>query len=179
MNHPSKLSSYKKYRGMLNFKGIDFPTPRSQIPKVEKQNNIAINVYGYSMSPKMTKINLFPYYISDQPQKSDMAVDEAVDESCDSDDESMVDDDYDHADHEQEPQKKETKYHNCGIRNLNRLLFDQTKCKNKTYFCDRCLYGFTKEDLLTKHKEDCYGINTNSTRIHMPTKGSHIKFKNH
>ena len=61
-NHPGRLSCYKKYRGKLNFKGIDFPTPRSQIPKVEKQNNFAINVYGYSMSPKMKKISIFPYY---------------------------------------------------------------------------------------------------------------------
>ena len=74
----------------------------------------------------------------------------------------------------------ETKSHYCWIKNLNRLLFDQNKCKNKTYFCDRCLYGFTKEDLLIKHKEDCYGINKNSTRIQMPTEGkSHIKFKNY
>ena len=58
------------------------------------------------------------------------------------------------------------------------MLSDQNKCKNKTYFCDRCLYGFTK-DLLTKHKEDCYGINTGSTRIDMPAEGSHIKLKNH
>ena len=99
----------------------------------------------------------------------------------DPDDESMVAHSYDPDDYEdyQEPKKKETKYHYCGIRNLNQLLFDQSKHKTKTYFCDICLYGYTKEDLLLKHKEDCYGINTNSTRIDMPTEGSHIKFKNH
>ena len=79
----------------------------------------------------------------------------------------------------QSKKKKETKYHYCGIKNLDRLLFDQNKCKNKTYFCDRCLYGFTKEGLLIKHKEDCYGINKNSTRIDMPPEGSYIRFKNH
>ena len=52
-NNPSKLSSYRKYLGTLNLKGIDFPTPLSQITKVEKQNpDFAINVYGYSVSPK-------------------------------------------------------------------------------------------------------------------------------
>ena len=52
-NHPSKLSTYRKYIGTLNLKGIDFPTPLSQIPKVEKQNpDFAINVYGYSVLPK-------------------------------------------------------------------------------------------------------------------------------
>ena len=78
-----------------------------------------------------------------------------------------------------EPKKKETKYHYCGIRNLNRLLHGQnSKYGGKTYFCDRCLYDFSKEDLLIKHKEDCYGINKNSTRIDMPAEGSQINFKN-
>ena len=79
----------------------------------------------------------------------------------------------------QSKKKKETKYHYCGIIKLDRLLFDQNKHKTKTYFCDRCLYGFTKEDLLIEHKEDCCGINTNSTRIDMPPEGSYIRFKNH
>ena len=190
-----KLSSYKKHLGKLDFKGIGFPTPLSQIPKLEKQNpDLAINVYGYALSPKKQKIRVFPYYISDRPQKiprvnlllisEDVEVDygnDEVDETYGLDDESMVDENYDPADHEDypEPKKKETKYHYCGIRNLNRLLFDQTKHKTKTYFCDRCLYGFTKEDLLTKHKEDCYGINTGSTRIDMPAEGTHIKFNNY
>ena len=69
-NNPSKLSSYRKYLGTLNFDGIEFPTPISQIPKLEKQNpNLAINVYGYTISSKMKKINIFPYYISDQPKE--------------------------------------------------------------------------------------------------------------
>ena len=56
----------------------------------------------------------------------------------------------------------------------------KTNINVKTYFCHRYLHGFTKEDLLIKHKEDCYGINKNSTRIEMPTEGkSHIAFKNH
>ena len=46
--------------------GVDFPTPISQIPKVEKQNNLAINVYGYTVSKKLEKLTVFPYYISDQ-----------------------------------------------------------------------------------------------------------------
>ena len=98
----------------------------------------------------------------------------------DNNDEDIIDENYDPADYEdyQEQKKKETKYHYCGITKLDRLLFDQNKHKTKTYFCDRCLYGFTKEDLLVKHKEDCYGINKNSTRIDMSLEGSYIRFKN-
>ena len=91
--------------------------------------------------------------------------------------EEIIDKNYDP---DQVELKRETKYHYCWIKNLNRLLYDQNKHKEKTHFCDRCLYGFTREDLLIKHKEDCEGINKSSTRIEMPSKGrDHIKFKNH
>ena len=73
------------------------------------------------------------------------------------DGEGIIDENYD-PDTEEEPQK-ETKYHYCRISNLNRPLYDQTKHKCKTYFCDCCLYGFTKEDLLIKHEENCFGFN--------------------
>ena len=51
--------------------GIDFPTPISQISRVEKQNNLAINVYGATLyiSPKLEKINVCPYIISEQPNE--------------------------------------------------------------------------------------------------------------
>ena len=202
-NNPSKLSSYRKHLGKLNFDGIEFPTPISQIPKLEKQNpDLAINVYGYTILPKMKKRNIFPYYISDQPKEklrtNLLLISEDVEVGADdNNDEGIIDEDHPEpkkketnyhycwiknlADYEDYPEskKKETKYHYCGIKNLDRLLFDQNKHKTKTYFCDRCLYGFTKEDLLIKHKEDCYGINKNSTRIDMPPDGSYIRFKNH
>ena len=66
--HPNMTSRYKKRLGKLNFKGIDFPTPIDRIPKVEKQNNIAINVYGCTVSAKEKHVNTFPHYISEQPK---------------------------------------------------------------------------------------------------------------
>ena len=41
-----RVSSYPK-EDRLNFDGIDAPTPLSKINKVEKLNNLAINVYGW------------------------------------------------------------------------------------------------------------------------------------
>ena len=155
-NNVSNKYSYTKCPD-LNMDGIDFPTPISQIPKIEKQNKLAINVYGATISPKLKKVNIFPYYISAQPNTMKrinlLLISDDTDES--------------------------TKHHYCWIKNRDRLLFDQNKHKTKTYFCDRCLYGFTKEDLLIKHKEDCYGINKNSTRIDMPPEGRYIRFKNY
>ena len=41
-----RTSSYPTEDG-LNFTGIDFPTPVSQIDRLERQNpNLAINVFG-------------------------------------------------------------------------------------------------------------------------------------
>ena len=123
---------------------------------------MAINAYGYAVSKKLEKINIFPYHISEQLKEN-------VSEDTDDYDVGIINENYDpDADYNTGPQK-ETKYHYCWIKNLSRLLYDQNKHKCKTYFCDRCLNGFTKEDLLIKHKEDCYGINKNSNRIEMPT----------
>ena len=179
-NNPSKLSSYRKYLDTLNMEGIDFPTPISQIPKVEKQNNIAINVYGYTLTKKTEKLTVFPYHISNQPNdkerinllliSEDLNVKEEINEE-----EGIIDEDY----NPDEP-TKETKYHYCWIKNLNRLLRNQNNKHGATYFCERCLHGFSREDLLINHKEDCEGINKSPMRIEMPSKGrDNIKFKNH
>ena len=45
-NNLNSPYSYPK-QDNLNMEGIDFPTPISQINKIERQNNIALNVYGY------------------------------------------------------------------------------------------------------------------------------------
>ena len=58
--HLNRLSSYPQVN--LNLEGIDFPTPISQIPKFEKQNDLAINVYGYERK-------VVPYHISNQPRE--------------------------------------------------------------------------------------------------------------
>ena len=98
-SNPSKLSSYRKYLGIINLKGIDIPVPISQIPKVEKQNSwFAINVYGCTVSPKKQKINVFPYYISDRPSEVRRADLLLVEVDCSnndlSEDEGIIDEDY-------------------------------------------------------------------------------------
>ena len=84
---------------------------------------------------------------------------ENVSVDTDDNDEGIIEENYyPDADYSTGPQKK-TKYHYCWIKNLDRLLYNQNKHKCKTYFCDRCIHDFTKEGLLIKHKQDCYGIN--------------------
>ena len=67
-HHLNQESCYRKHLGKFNFKVIDFPTPIDEIPKVETQNNNAMNVYGCTKSEKEKYVNTFPYYISEQPE---------------------------------------------------------------------------------------------------------------
>ncbi|KAK3734989.1 hypothetical protein QZH41_004392 [Actinostola sp. cb2023] len=58
--------------------------------------------------------------------------------------------------------------HYSWIKAINRLFYTNTKDHHKRYFCHRCLHGFTKEDLLEEHREDCRGLSKTSCRIEMP-----------
>jgi len=59
-SHVDRTSSYPTNDG-LNFEGIDFPTPDSQISKLERQNpGIAINVFGWD------KEEVIVYRLSEQ-----------------------------------------------------------------------------------------------------------------
>ena len=141
-NNLNNPYSYPK-QDKLNMEGI----PISQINKIERQNNIALNVYGYEKA-------VVPYHISGQPSKMPRI------------NLLLLHD-------------KDGNYYYCWIKDLSRLLFDQNKHKGKTYFCNRCLNGFSLEDLLIYHKDKCYGINDRATKIQMPAPGENIKFKNY
>ena len=53
-----RISHYKKYVDTLNYDGIKFPVSIKQIPKIEEQNNISINVFGYENKQR------FPLFVS-------------------------------------------------------------------------------------------------------------------
>ena len=72
--YPTKTNANNKYNytqyDSLNLECIvGFPTPVSQIPKVEKHFDLAINVYGNAVSKKIEKINIFPYHISENTNR--------------------------------------------------------------------------------------------------------------
>ena len=48
------------------------------------------------------------------------------------------------------------------------------------FYCERCLIGFTRNDLLEDRLVDCRGVNDRAIRIKMPTENNKsIKFVNH
>ena len=48
-----RLSNYVQYEGALNMQGVSFPTPLSQLAKVERNNKLSINVFGYDKNDKV------------------------------------------------------------------------------------------------------------------------------
>ena len=51
------------------------------------------------------------------------------------------------------------KSHYVYIKDFDRFMFHKTRNKNKKWFCKSCLQCFSSENVLTKHKEDCFSIN--------------------
>ena len=138
---PQRPAKYPTEDG-LDFTGIEAPTPISQIGMVERQNNLAINVFGWDKG-------VIAHRLSKQPE--DMLLIE-----------------------------KAGKFHYTWIKNLNRLLYDQSKHREKKHFCERCLHGYSREDLLEDHKPECQGIGQTAARVEMPEEGKNkFTFQNH
>ena len=135
-HHPERPRWYPTEDG-LNFQGIDAPTPISQIPKVEKLNNLAINVFGCDKGVTV-------YRLSTQPDGMPCIHLLLI--------------------------EKAGKFHYTWIKDLNRLLRDQSKHKERKHFCERCLHDYTREDLLEAHIPDCRGIGQTALRVEMPEK---------
>ena len=45
------------------------------------------------------------------------------------------------------------------IQDFNRFMFHKTKNKNKKWFCKIYLQCFSGQNVLRKHKENCFSIN--------------------
>ena len=63
-------------------------------------------------------------------------------------------------------------HHYTWFKYLNRLLNQQSQHAHQIHFCERCLHGFTREELLEKHKPDCRSINQAAVAIEMPKPGT-------
>ena len=60
--HAERISKYKPHINELKLNGVSFPTPLTDIGKLEELNEIAINVYGYE------KEGFYPLRISSKNQ---------------------------------------------------------------------------------------------------------------
>ena len=135
----------KQYIEKLDYSSIEFPVTVKQINKIEKQNNICINLFGYEEKQK------FPIYISKEKYQDHMEL-------------LLI----------TEGENK----HYVLIKDFNKFLFNQTKHEHRKYFCMYCLQCFSREDVLTEHKNNCISVNGKQA-INMPEKGDKVYFKNH
>ena len=129
----------------LDYSSIEFPVTVKQINKIEKQNNICINLFGYEEKQP------FPLYISKEKYQDHMEL-------------LLI----------TEGENK----HYVLIKDFNKLMFRQTKHEHRKHFCMHCLQCFSREDVLTEHKNNCISINGEQA-IKMPEKGDKVYFKNH
>ena len=52
-SHPERVKNYLPLEHEINVKGVSFPTPLKDIGKLERQNDISINVFGYDKTDKV------------------------------------------------------------------------------------------------------------------------------
>ena len=135
----------KAYIDKLNYTGIEFPVTVKQINKIEKQNNICINLFGYEEKQK------FPIYISKEKFIDHMEL-------------LLI--------------TEGENNHYVLIKDFNKFMYNQTKHEHRKYFCMHCLQCFSREDVLTEHKNNCILINGKQA-IQMPEKGHIVNFKNY
>ena len=134
----------KQYIEKLDYSSIEFPVTVKQINKIEKQNKICINLFGYEEKQK------FPIYISKEKYQDHMEL-------------LLI--------------TEGENQHYVLIKDFNKFMFNQTKHEHRKYFCMYCLQCFSREDVLTEHKNNCISINGKQA-INMPEKGDKVYFKN-
>ena len=134
----------------LGLNKIKTPVMDKDIPKIEKQYNISINLFGHNGNDihpiKLTKhlrdkhINLLVTSNNDSTPSSN------------------------------------TMHHYIWIKDFNKLCSNITKFRGKKHFCMQCIQHFTTEEILQKHIPECMAIN-NVQAVHLPKEGTILKSK--
>ena len=58
-SHTNRVSKYKPYEHEINMTGVSYPTPIHDVRKIENQNDMSINVFGYD-----SEDGVYPLYIT-------------------------------------------------------------------------------------------------------------------
>ena len=132
--HPVKknaqrVTKYKDHEKELNFAGIEFPTPLNQIPNVEHQNNLSINVFGYSESA-----GIHPLYLSKDHTRDPINL-------------LLI----------TKVEDGKILSHYCWIK-FDRLCSAENKHNGETFFCLRCITPHSSERTLSDHLIHCKGV---------------------
>ena len=126
---PQRLKKYMHFKE-LKFTGVDFPVPLSQMPKVERLNNLAINVFGYSQ-----QAGIHPLYLTKDLTRDPINL-------------LLI----------TKVEDGKTNSHYCWIKDFNRLCHDQTLYEHRKFFCLRCISPHCSERTLQDHLVYCRGV---------------------
>ena len=172
----------KQHIEKLDYSGIEFPVSVKQYNKIEKQNSININVFGYENEQP------YPIYISKERFEDTMNLllitgetEELVMGKPSNEDwsDGLVLQTFQNGDDKENSYLRKTfMKHYVLIKDFNKFMYNQTKHKERKHFCMYCLQCFSREDVLTEHKNNCISINGKQA-IKMPEKGDKVYFKNH
>ena len=142
--HPERITKEDRESvKSLDYTGITFPVTINQINRIEKQNKININLFGYDTVKK----SIYPIEISKE----------------------SYDDHLDLLYIEGKNNLGEETTHYIYMKDFNRLMFTFTKHKGKKHFCMHCLQCFYSNESLAKHRVNCIAIN-GVQAIKMPEK---------
>ena len=65
------------------------------------------------------------------------------------------------------------------VKRLSALFYDQNRHNESKHFCERCLHGYSRRELLERHKPECKGLLKSPTRTEMPKEGENkMAFQN-
>lgn len=122
---PQRLYHYKKYSNELDFNGIDFPVEITKIPKIEKMNNLAINVFTNDEK------QIIPLYLSKQKEIPENKIIDLF----------LI--------------KNKDKSHYCWIKNINRFLNNELSQNRAKFICRSCFVHFEVKEKYENHVEEC------------------------
>ena len=181
---PCNVESYRKFEHLLNLKGVRFPTPISDIDKIEKQNNISIHVFVYEheksedKDSRSTNSNAFgqlaPYRISRGVDNTHVnllllnagaySTGHLVESEPDSFQEAS----------------KSFIHHYCLITNFHLLMKNKQSDKRLYYtrYCFNCLQQFSSQKCLDTHLGYCILSKCQRTVFPSSEKEKWIKFTN-
>ena len=129
-HHPERIKlSDREFAKTLDYSGITFPVTIKQIPPIERQNGININVFGYEVGVCSIRLSKERY------------------------------DDHMELLYIEKEEDSGLKQHYVYIKDFNRLMFNFTKHKERKHFCMHCLQCFCSNISLAKHQKDCILIN--------------------
>ena len=147
----------KKYVEKLDYSGIEFPVSVKQYNKIEKQNSINVNVFGYEEGRLDKEGQPYeegqPYVIYISKEKFNSCLNLLL------------------------ITEGEVK-HYCLLKDFNKFMYNQTNHKERKHFCMYCLQCLSSKEHLEKHKVVCVEINGKQA-VEMPSPGSKIAFKNY